>query len=120
MSEPTQNKYLTEEEIYAVIPRSFTIAASKVEVIVKPYLKDGEQYYYGRWKDASQVIEIAQQVKECDEFVSVNMTQIRNTFYHELFHCFCFFSAFEQDESLVQTFANWMIEYENTKQFTDN
>lgn len=113
----TGKEYFTEEEIYKVIPHSFVIAATRIDVIVKPVLIDKEgNCLYGRWNDVKKSIEIAQGLKEDGEVTLLDLNQIKNTFYHEMFHCFCFFSAFEQDESLVQTFANWMREFEESKQ----
>ena len=41
--------------------------------------------------------------------------QIKNTFWHELFHAFNYYWDNDEDEALAQVFANFMREFEITK-----
>lgn len=48
--------------------------------------------------------------------ISMETTQIKNSFWHEVFHAFNFYYNNRQDESLAQTFANFMCEFELTRE----
>ncbi len=54
---------------------------------------------------------------KCGEnVVSLTSEQIKNSFWHEVFHSFNFYWNNEADEGLAQTFANFMREFELTRQ----
>ena len=112
-------KPLTEAEIYKVIPKQFTIACHTITVIVKDWIApknpEKEESFYGEWHDVKCTIEIARAIKSDDEVIPLNIEQIKNTFYHEMFHCFFFFGQIPQDEMIVQALANFMREYETSK-----
>ena len=112
-------KPLTEAEIYKFIPKQFVIACHTIHVYVDDWLpaedikSDSE---YGHWHDVKLEIRLARAIKCRDgEVVPLNEEQIRNTFWHEMFHCFCFFGQIPQDESMVQALANCMREFETSK-----
>lgn len=48
------------------------------------------------------------------ETIYLTEEQIKNSFWHEMFHAFNYNN--KQDESLAQTFANFMREYELTRE----
>lgn len=50
------------------------------------------------------------------EVIHLTEEQIKNSFWHEMFHAFNYYYNNNQDESLAQTFANFMREYELTKE----
>lgn len=50
------------------------------------------------------------------KIIQLTSEQIKNTFWHELFHAFNFYWNNETDEALAQTFANFMREFELTKE----
>ena len=52
-----------------------------------------------------------------DEIIELTDEQVYNSWYHELFHAFNFFWDNGGDESLAQSFANFMREFESTKQY---
>ena len=112
-------KLLTDTEIYKVIPKQFNIVCHTINVIVKDWIApnnlEKEDSIYGQWHHAKCTIEIARAIKTGNEVIPLNIEQIKNTFYHELFHCFFFFSQVPQDEMIVQAIANFMREFETTK-----
>lgn len=112
-------KPLTVEEIYKFIPREFTIACHHIEVEVVDWIPDDDvksDSEYGQWHDVRLQIKIARAIKcRNGEVIPLNEEQIKNTFYHELFHCFFFMGQIGQDEMIVQALANFLREYETTK-----
>lgn len=63
------------------------------------------------------VIKVARKIKsDKGEEVSLTSEQIKNSFWHEVFHALNFYWNNETDEALAQTFANFMREFELTKQ----
>ena len=50
------------------------------------------------------------------ETIYLTEEQIKNSFWHEIFHAFNYYYNNKQDESLAQTFANFMREYELTRE----
>ena len=67
--------------------------------------------------DTELVIKVARKIKsDKGEEVSLTSEQIKNSFWHEVFHAFNFYWNNETDEALAQTFANFMREFELTKQ----
>ena len=73
-----------------------------------------ESSIYGDWNDVTCTIRVATHVEEEGEH-ELTEEQIRNSFYHEMFHAFIFFSGLKQDEMIVQAFANFLREYETSK-----
>lgn len=67
---------------------------------------DDGSYLYGDHSDVELTIRVALRMK-CGE-------QIKNSFWHEVFHAFYYNNR--QDESLAQTFANFMCEFELTRE----
>lgn len=100
------------------IPKRFKIANHEYNIIVQDYVYDcnGEQLY-GYHDPVKLEIRIATKMKRGEEVIDLNEEQIANTFWHELFHAFNFFWDNGGDESLAQTFANFMREYDSTKKF---
>lgn len=49
-----------------------------------------------------------------DGVVTVSDEQMRNTFYHELFHAFQFYFNNEFNEAQAQVYANFMCEFIET------
>jgi len=113
-------KPLTDAEIYKFLPREFKIACHTIKVIVEDWIPTknpkAEDSCYGQWHDVHCTVKVARAVKtEDDEVIPLNEEQIKNTFWHEVFHCFFFFGSIGQDEMIVQALANFMREYETTK-----
>lgn len=51
---------------------------------------------------------------EGGEVIHLTEEQIKNSFWHEVFHAYYYCN--KQDESLAQTFANFMREFELTQE----
>ena len=77
-----------------IIPTKFKVAGFEVNVESQDKLEDNN---YGYWNDVTD-------------------RQIANTFYHELFHSFQFYSGKKYCEVECNMFANFMLEFEETKQ----
>lgn len=62
-------------------------------------------------------IKVAECMKNDDgETIYLTEEQIKNSFWHEVFHAFNFYYNNRQDELLAQTFANFMCEFELTRE----
>lgn len=100
------------------IPRTFMIANMPHKVIMEHQAVNskGESVYgYYRSIDGSIVLgESLTFTGEKKEY-AIPDEQIKNTFYHELFHAFNFYWNNEFSEELAQTFSNFMREFEATK-----
>lgn len=64
--------------------------------------------------DVELTIRVALRMKCGENIVSLTREQIKNSFW--LFHAFNFYYNNRQDESLAQTFANFMCEFELTRE----
>ena len=98
------------------LPSSFKIANQEYKV----YLVDAlDECNYGEFDSIKAEIRIAKKVKSSYdlEYYDLSEEQILNTFWHELFHCFNWHMNTDSDETLAQTFANFMREYEATKKY---
>lgn len=95
-----------------MIPTSFTIANIPFKVEFVDLIEDN----YGEFDDLHSTIRIANKIKYNGKIEEVPDNIKLNTYYHELFHCFNYYYNTELDESLAQTFANFMCEYKATKQ----
>ena len=100
------------------IPKRFKIANHEYIIKVQEFVYDsnGDQIY-GYHDPVKLEILIATKMRRNEEVISLSEEQIANTFWHEIFHVFNFFWDNGGDESLAQTFANFMREYDSTKQF---
>lgn len=66
------------------LPDKFKIANQEITVIIEDSLPNND---YGYFCDATNTIKLARTVKsEYEGNVSMSDEQLRNTFYHELFH----------------------------------
>lgn len=99
------------------IPHTCKIANHLYTISIEEFVQDDGDYVYGYHSDAELVIKIARKVKlDKGEEISLTAEQIKNSFWHELFHAFNFYWNNETDEALAQTFANFMREFELSKQ----
>ena len=98
------------------IPKSFKIGGQKFEVNMVDRIRDTDNF--GEFTYCPPLIEIATKHYD-DNGVGhpIPENQIKNTFLHELFHSFNYMWNNEVDESLAQTFANFMCEYEDSKEY---
>ena len=78
------------------LPDKFKIANQEITVIIEDSLPNND---YGYFCDATNTIKLARTVKsEYEGNVSMSDEQLRNTFYHELFHVFQFYYNNEFNE----------------------
>lgn len=116
-----QRQILNDKVIYQHIPKFFTIANNKIEVILKDDITIGEgeemETRYGQWNEVLCTIEIAKgiRINGDEEITPVSLEQILNTFEHELAHCWEFFNGYPYDEQRVQLMANFRREFESSK-----
>lgn len=97
------------------IPKKFTIGGQEFEVKLVDRIRDTNNY--GEFSYCPALIEIA--TKYYDEQGigrEIPENQLKNTFWHEVFHAFNYMWNTEVDESLAQSFANFMCEYEESKE----
>ena len=97
------------------IPKSFKIGGQEFEVRVVDRIRDTDNY--GEFSYCPPMIELATKYYDNNGIAhDLPENQIQNTFWHEMFHCFNYMWNTESDESLAQTFANFMCEYEESKE----
>lgn len=83
------------------LPDKFKIANQEITVVIEEILPN--------------MIKLARTLKtEHDGVVTVSDEQMRNTFYHELFHAFQFYFNNEFNEAQAQVYANFMCEFIET------
>lgn len=96
------------------IPESFKIANQLFKVNIKDKLLDNN---YGNFCDVTNELNLAKIIEVNDADYSLTDEQIRNTFWHEVFHAFQFYFNNKYDEAQAQVFANFMCEFiESTKE----
>lgn len=97
-----------------MIPSSFECAGFTIKVEIVDSTKNNS---YGQFCDATNTIKIAKTVEaEGEGTITLTEAQKLNTFYHELIHVFQFYYNNDFAESQAQVFANFICEYERTKQ----
>ena len=97
-----------------IIPTKFKVAGFEVNVEFQDKLEDNN---YGYWNDVTNTIVLAKSISlKNGELTPLTDSQITNTFYHELFHSFQFYSGKKYCEIECNIFANFMLEFEETKQ----
>lgn len=91
------------------IPKSFKIANQIIKVNL---LNKVNNNGYGTFFDVTNEINLAKNI-EADDGNTYQLTQeqIRNTFWHEVFHVFQFYFNNKYDEAQAQVFANFMCEF---------
>ena len=96
------------------IPKYFKIGNQQYKVVIVDHLANRN---FGEFDSVKAEIRIAKKVESgyTGELVDLQEEQILNTWYHELFHCFNWHMNCETSEELAQSFANFMREYETTR-----
>ena len=96
-----------------MIPDKFKLAGFEITVNKVEKTDDND---YGYWDDVNNTIVIAKNISmKNGELTSLSDRQIKNTFYHELYHAFQFYSGREYSEVECNIFANFMLEFNETK-----
>ena len=96
-----------------MIPDKFILAGFEITVNKVEKTDDND---YGYWDDVNNTIVIAKNISmKNGELTSLSDRQIKNTFYHELYHAFQFYSGREYSEVECNIFANFMLEFDETK-----
>ena len=94
------------------LPDKFKIANQEITVVIEEILPNNNCGYFC---DATNMIKLERTLKtEHDGVVTVSDEQMRNTFYHELFHAFQFYFNNEFNEAQAQVYANFMCEFIET------
>lgn len=92
------------------LPSSFKIANQIYTVKLVHHLDDAN---FGEFDSVKAEIRVASYVLSSytNEFVKLSEEQILNSYWHEVFHCFNWHMNTECDETLAQSFANFIREY---------
>lgn len=91
------------------IPDKFKCAGFEINVEFVDKLDDNN---FGCWNDVTNTIKLAKNISiSTGELTKLTDRQIENTFLHEMYHCFQFYSGKSYDESECNIFANFMLEY---------
>ena len=98
------------------ITKRFKIANQWIEVELCDFVEDDGEQLFGLFSSVYCKIWVARQFKRNGAIVTLSEEQILNTFWHEVFHCFNYYWNNDLDESLAQTFSNFMREYQSTKE----
>ena len=97
-----------------IIPEKFKVAGFDVTV---EFVDKTEDNNYGYWNDVTNTITIAKNISlKNGELTVLSERQMLNTFYHELLHAFQFYCGKEYSEIECNIFANFMLEFNETKQ----
>ena len=96
------------------IPKYFKVANQLYKVVLVDHLDKPE---YGEFDDIKAEIRIAKRILSpyTNDFIELTEEQILNSFWHETFHCFNWHYNTETDEGIAQSFANFMREFETSK-----
>ena len=95
------------------IPEKFKIAGFDIKVELVDKTDDNN---FGNWNDVTNTITVAKNISlKNGELTNLTERQIQNTFYHELFHAFQFYCGKEYSEIECNIFANFMVEFLETK-----
>ena len=98
------------------IPSKFKIGGQEFKIKLVDRIRDTDDY--GEFSYCPSQIEIATKYYDNQGIEHViPENQLRNTFWHEIFHAFNYMWNNGVDESLAQTFANFMCEYEDSKDY---
>ena len=93
------------------IPKKFKIANQWYTVEIVDHLEDAD---FGDFDSVRAKIRLARKVYSLDEYVELSEEQICNTCWHEIFHVFNYHMNNETDETIAQSFANFMREFESS------
>jgi hypothetical protein len=97
-----------------IIPDKFKVAGFEVTVDLVDKTDDNN---YGYWDDVTNTIVVSKNISlKNGELTALSKRQMENTFYHELYHAFQFYSGKEYSEVECNIFANFMLEFNETKQ----
>lgn len=81
------------------IPHTFIIARHQYDVEICEFVRDDDgSYLYGDHSDVELTIRVALRMKCGENIVSLTREQIKNSFWHEVFHAFNFYYNNRQDE----------------------
>lgn len=91
------------------IPEVFRVANQEIKVVIEDILPDNQ---YGYFSDPINTIKLARTINtQYVGIVRLSDEQIKNAFYHELFHVFQFYLNNTYDEIQAQVYANFMCEF---------
>ena len=100
------------------IPDRFQVAGHPYQIIKKQFVKDDDDdAVFGLHDMISNKIFLAQEFPLGESSYKFEEHQKMNTFWHELFHAFNYYMNNEQDETLAQSFANFMCEFLKTAEY---
>ena len=100
------------------LPSEFKIANQIYKVKLVDRLEDNE---FGNFDSVKAEIRIAKRVESSfdNEIYDLSEEQILNSFWHEVFHCFNWHMNTECDETIAQSFANFMREFQATSKYDE-
>lgn len=87
-------------------PKEFIIANNVIKVIIEDI--DNVNNNYGTFSDATNEIHIYRSLRIGGKIIPLTKEQLKNTFWHEVMHCFQFYSGKEYDEKEAQVYANFL------------
>lgn len=93
------------------IPQEFKIANQVIKVSQPEFIIEDGEYYFGWFSCTKNEIRVARRIKSGGEIIDVEDEARKNTFWHEVYHCFNYFWNTETDECLAQSFANFTREF---------
>ena len=100
------------------IPDRFQVAGHPYKIVKKQFVKDDDDdAVFGLHDMISNRIYLAQEFPLGESSYKFEEHQKMNTFWHELFHAFNYYMNNEQDETLAQSFANFMCEFLKTAEY---
>ena len=111
------NKERNKEKWVDYLPISFMVGNHLFNVIQYDELYDEDgNYNYGQFDYNNLTINIRLS-KDGNEDNLLHKEIVLNSFWHEMFHVFNYLWNTDADESLAQSFANFMRELESTVEY---
>lgn len=101
------------------IPDRYIIGGQDYTVQVKETVQDSDgDGVFGLHDPITNTISIAKKFHLTKDFDhTLTRDQVMNSFFHELFHSFNYMMNTEQDETIAQSFANFMCEFLKTAEY---
>lgn len=111
------NKERNREKWVDYLPISFKIANHQFNIVQYDELYDeNDNYNYGQFDYNNLIIKVRISSNDAEDCI-LPKEIILNTYWHEVFHAFNYLWNTEVDESLAQSFANFMRELESTSNY---
>ena len=99
-----------KKSLLHILPNELKIAGHTIAI---KFVDTTDEDNYGYFSDVELCIVIAKGIERDGKVIEFNDTQLLNTFFHELIHCYQFFYGANYEETEAQVYANFLTELFN-------